>query len=119
METLFFVVNQNDKKSWLEKYEGLVPLGAVPRSARLIAEDSDHALYAVVVMKKHAEEYAKAAALLKFVPRSDFTFDPQAASQSAEASDQLENEVQAQWVSALTDWLTLTFPSLSSLLWWD
>lgn len=98
MQTAFFVINQNDKKSWLEKYESLVPLGAVPRSAKVIVEDTEHALFAVVLMKKYAQEYIKAASLLKFVPRTDFSFDSEAANQSAEASNQLESEVQSQWV---------------------
>ena len=98
MQTAFFVINQNDKKSWLEKYEGLVPMGAVPRSAKLIVEDAEHALFGVVLMKKYAEEYIKAASLLKFVPRTDFTFDSEAAYLSHEAANKLESEVQSQWV---------------------
>ncbi len=99
MQTAFFVINQNDKKAWVEKYEGLVPLGAVPRSARLVVEDAEHALFSVVVMKKSIEEYMKAASLLKFVPRTDFAFDPEVANQSAEATNKLESDVQSQWVN--------------------
>lgn len=83
---------------WLDEYEGLVPMGAVPRSARQLAEDGEYLLYGVVLLKKHAEEYLKEAAKRKYVPRSDFVYDAELVAQNWDASSKLESEVQSQWV---------------------
>lgn len=109
LQTYFFVINKSIQAAWLNEYEGLIPMGAVPRSARQLAEDGEYLLYGVVLLKKYAEEYVKEAAKRKYVPRTDFSFDAEVLSQNWDASSKLESEVQSQWVSICEDVMPFSF----------
>jgi V-type H+-transporting ATPase subunit C len=98
MESLLFVLHQDAQEDWHNSYEQLVPMAAVPRSARLIVQEGDYCLYAVVVLKKYKEPFIQAAQNKKFIPRLDFQFIAEAASDKNDESAKLESEVKSLWV---------------------
>lgn len=58
--TYFVAVPKYYVKDFLSCYEKLAEF-VVPRSALLIVEDSDYAIYRVVLFKKNAEQFKSAA----------------------------------------------------------
>lgn len=98
MQSILFVINENDEQSWLNEYESILPLGAVPRSARELHREDGQILYIVVLMKKFVDEYVKAAAAKKFIARTDFVLDSEQQAQESEAHSKVEADVKNQWV---------------------
>jgi len=72
METQFVAVPKANEKLFLSTYEKLTEY-VLPRSALLIEQDNEYALYRVVMFKKVAEDFKIAARERKFVVR-DFKF---------------------------------------------
>jgi len=72
METLFVAVPKINEKIFLTSYEKLTEY-ILPRSALLIDQDNEYALYRVVLFRKVAEDFKIAAREKKFVVR-DFKF---------------------------------------------
>jgi len=72
MESLFVAVPKINEKIFLTTYEKLTEY-VLPRSALLIDQDNDYALYIVVMFKKVSEDFKIAARERKFVVR-DFKF---------------------------------------------
>ncbi|KAK9839479.1 hypothetical protein WJX81_004823 [Elliptochloris bilobata] len=60
LTTLFVVVPVHTKGEWLSSYETLSDF-VVPRSSKLVAEDSDLALYSVALFKRVADGFKAAA----------------------------------------------------------
>jgi len=74
METLFVAIPKSLIKNFLDTYEKLVEF-ILPRSALLIEQDNEYALYRVVTFRKVSEDFKNAAREKKFAVR-DFKFDP-------------------------------------------
>lgn len=98
MQSVLFVIQESEEQAWLNEYETIVPLGAVPRSARALCRDDGQVLYVVVLMKKFTEEFIQAAATKKFIARTDFQIDSEQQAQETEAFYKLETDVKTQWV---------------------
>ncbi|KAK3113625.1 Vacuolar ATP synthase subunit C [Teratosphaeriaceae sp. CCFEE 6253] len=64
---LLAVPNTN-VKDFLQTYESLCPM-IVPRSASLLAKDGEFALYAVVVFKKHSQDFLHKCREQRWTPR--------------------------------------------------
>lgn len=98
MQSVLFVIPESEESTWMNEYETLLPMGAVPRSSRELHRDDGYILYVVVVMKKFIEEYVKAAAAKKFIARLDFEINSEQQAQETEALSKLESDVKNQWV---------------------
>ncbi|QPG73619.1 hypothetical protein FOA43_000931 [Brettanomyces nanus] len=68
LTTDLLVVPKSLKKSFLQTYETLAPF-VVPRSAKLITEDSEYYLYAVTLFKKYEQQFLASAREAKWIPR--------------------------------------------------
>lgn len=99
MQSVLFVIPESEEKIWLNEYESLLPLGAVPRSARALCRDDGQVLYVVVLMKKFMDDFIQAAAPKKFIARTDFQIDSEQQNQETEALSKLEADVKSQWVT--------------------
>ena len=111
MQSVLFVIQESDETTWLNEYERLLPLGAVPRSARTLYRGDGQVLYVVVLMKKFLNDYIQAAAAKKFIARTDFQIDSEQNVQEAETFSKLEIDVKTQWVI-----ITLLFFYLNSYI---
>lgn len=101
MQSVLFVIPESENSIWLNRYETLLPLGAVPRSALELFREDGFILYVVVVMKKFVEEYIKVAADKKFIARLDFEINSEQQIEDAEKLSRLESDVKNQWVNLL------------------
>lgn len=72
IETHLIAVPSQQVKEFLKSYETVAPM-VVPRSAQLIAEDSDFSLFAVTTFKKHSVEFVHKCREQKWIPR-DFKY---------------------------------------------
>lgn len=99
LQSVFIIILEADESRWLNEYESILPLGAVPRSARALHKEDGQILYTVVIMKKFVEEYVRTAALKRFVARMDFQLDSDQQTQETEAISKLEADIKSQWVN--------------------
>ncbi|CAG8012281.1 unnamed protein product [Penicillium salamii] len=72
IETHLVAVPAQLVKDFLQTYETVAPM-VVPRSAQLVASDSEFTLYAVTAFKKHSVEFVHKCREQKWIPR-DFTY---------------------------------------------
>ncbi|KAF7717103.1 V-type proton ATPase subunit C [Penicillium ucsense] len=72
IETHLVAVPNQLVKDFLKTYETVAPM-VVPRSAQLLAEDSEFSLFAVTVFKKHSLEFVHKCREQKWIPR-DFKY---------------------------------------------
>jgi V-type H+-transporting ATPase subunit C len=72
IETHLVAVPSQLVKDFLKTYETVAPM-VVPRSAQLLAEDSEFSLYAVTGFKKHSVEFVHKCREQKWIPR-DFKY---------------------------------------------
>lgn len=72
IETHLIAVPSQLVKDFLKTYETVAPM-VVPRSAQLLAEDSEFSLYAVTSFKKHSVEFVHKCREQKWIPR-DFKY---------------------------------------------
>ncbi|OJJ49716.1 hypothetical protein ASPZODRAFT_149207 [Penicilliopsis zonata CBS 506.65] len=72
IETHLIAVPAQQVKEFLKTYETVAPM-VVPRSASLVAEDSEFTLYAVTTFKKHSAEFVHKCRESKWIPR-DFKY---------------------------------------------
>lgn len=72
IETHLVAVPAQLVKDFLKTYETVAPM-VVPRSAELVASDSEFTLYAVTVFKKHSVEFVHKCREQKWIPR-DFKY---------------------------------------------
>lgn len=98
MQSIIFVIPESEESAWINEYETLLPIGAIPRSARALHRDDGYILYVIVVMKKFVEEYVKTAASKKFIARLDFEIYSEQQTQEVENLSKLESDVKNQWV---------------------
>ena len=76
MTTMWCVVQKALMKEFETGYERMATY-VVPKSAILVSEDSEYALYRVIIFKKSLDEF-KASAREKRLTLRDFTYDPTA-----------------------------------------
>lgn len=86
-------------KDFLKSYESLTEM-VVPRSAQLLAKDSEFQLYAVTVFKKHSAEFVHKCREHRWTPREIKFSDGGREAEEAEAR-KLEKEERRQWGEAL------------------
>jgi V-type H+-transporting ATPase subunit C len=72
LETHLVAVPAQQIKEFLKSYETVAPM-VVPRSAQLVASDSEFSLYSVTTFKKHSVEFVHKAREHKWIPR-DFKY---------------------------------------------
>ncbi|KAJ5246783.1 hypothetical protein N7468_001766 [Penicillium chermesinum] len=72
IETHLIAVPSQLTKDFIKTYETISPM-VVPRSAQLVAEDSEFSLYAVTTFKKHSAEFVHKCREQKWIPR-DFKY---------------------------------------------
>ncbi|KAL4872802.1 hypothetical protein BDV12DRAFT_182807 [Aspergillus spectabilis] len=72
IETHLIAVPAQQVKDFLKTYETLTPM-VVPRSANLVAQDSEFTLYAVTTFRKHSTEFVHKCREQKWIPR-DFKY---------------------------------------------
>ncbi|KAJ5494276.1 ATPase V1 complex subunit C [Penicillium fimorum] len=72
IETHLVAVPVQLVKDFLKTYETVAPM-VVPRSAQLVASDSEFTLYAVAAFKKHSAEFVHKCREQKWIPR-DFKY---------------------------------------------
>lgn len=72
IETHLVAVPAQLVKDFLKTYETVAPM-VVPRSAQLVASDSEFTLYAVTAFKKHSVEFVHKCREQKWIPR-DFKY---------------------------------------------
>ncbi|KAJ5620496.1 hypothetical protein N7510_004480 [Penicillium lagena] len=72
LETHLVAVPAQQIKEFLKSYETVAPM-VVPRSAQLVASDSEFTLYSVTTFKKHSVEFVHKAREHKWIPR-DFKY---------------------------------------------
>ncbi|CAG8141907.1 unnamed protein product [Penicillium olsonii] len=72
IETHLIAVPAQLVKDFLQTYETVAPM-VVPRSAQLVASDSEFTLYAVTSFKKHSVEFVHKCREQKWIPR-DFKY---------------------------------------------
>ncbi|KAJ6091810.1 hypothetical protein N7467_003779 [Penicillium canescens] len=72
IETHLVAVPNQLVKDFLKTYETVAPM-VVPRSAQLVAQDSEFTLYAVTSFKKHSAEFVHKCREQKWIPR-DFKY---------------------------------------------
>ncbi|KAJ6180577.1 hypothetical protein N7519_011038 [Penicillium mononematosum] len=72
IETHLVAVPAQLVKDFLKTYETVAPM-VVPRSAQLVASDSEFTLYAVAAFKKHSAEFVHKCREQKWIPR-DFKY---------------------------------------------
>ncbi|KAL5339801.1 hypothetical protein BJX70DRAFT_362546 [Aspergillus crustosus] len=72
IETHLIAVPGQQVKDFLKTYETLCPM-VVPRSANLVAQDSEFTLYAVTTFRKHSTEFVHKCREQKWTPR-DFKY---------------------------------------------
>lgn len=73
LTTLLVAVPKQLESDFKLSYEQLTEF-VVPRSAQLVATDSEFALHAVTLFKKYQEDFVHAAREHKWHPRTDFTY---------------------------------------------
>ncbi|KAF3917086.1 hypothetical protein ABW20_dc0102700 [Dactylellina cionopaga] len=90
LTTALIAVPRPNEKEFLGSYETLSPM-IVPRSVFKISEDSEFALYGIVVFKKHAAELSHKARELRYVPR-DVTYNENANDQEQAETKSAEEQ---------------------------
>lgn len=76
MTTDLLVIPKSLNKEFLNSYETIAPF-VIPRSAHLIAQDSDYDLYGVTLFKKYEKQFLAAAREAKWIPR-EFNYSEEA-----------------------------------------
>jgi len=111
METIFVAVPKVLVKNFLETYERLVEY-VLPRSVLLIEQDTEYALYRVVMFRKVSEDFKNAAREKKFITR-DFKYDPNRTGKSDKKKMEADKE---KLRKALIRWCKTNF-SESFIAW--
>ncbi|KAF2862667.1 ATPase, V1 complex, subunit C [Piedraia hortae CBS 480.64] len=86
-------------KEFLKSYETLVPM-VVPRSATMLAKDSEFQLWAVTVFKKHSAEFLHKCREHRWVPR-EMNFKEGGREAEEQELQQLQKDERKVWGEAL------------------
>ncbi|KJE92098.1 vacuolar ATPase subunit C [Capsaspora owczarzaki ATCC 30864] len=106
LTTLLVVVPKASFREWESSYERITDM-VVPRSSKMIAEDSEYGLFTVTVFQKIASDYKVSARERRFVVR-DFAFDEASVEQGKKDRTNLETERKRQW-GAMIRWGKVNF----------
>jgi len=113
MATVLLVVPKHGYKEFLSTYETACQF-VVPRSAKLIAEDSEMGLYGVVVFKKTLPEFHAACRDKRWAVR-DFTYEPNKVEE-----DRVKKEVdmveESRLKGLLTNWCQINFAEAYTMM---
>ena len=113
MTTILVVVPKHGVKEFLASYETCCQF-VVPRSAKLIAEDTEFQLYGVVCFKKTMNDFAAAAREKRWTIR-DFTYEPnRVAEDRAKKEEDLAEESRLK--SLLTNWCSINFAEAYTMM---
>jgi V-type H+-transporting ATPase subunit C len=106
MTSVFIVVPKAGVKEFEDGYERMATY-VVPRSAKLLSEDSEYALYRVAVFKKSLDEFKQKARDKRYTVR-EFAYDPSklAEEESKKAADLDAHE---RLKSLLVNWCQINF----------
>ena len=111
--TVFPVVPKGSTKEFETAYERMAKY-VVPRSAKLLKEDQEYALYAINIFRKSLDEF-KTAAREKRVALREYTYVP--GTLSAEETAARETEAQlADCKAKLSTWCTINFAEIYSMM---
>lgn len=99
--TLFVVVSKHTKLEWQSSYEKFCEF-VVPRSSKVVAEDTDNALFTVTLFRRVADTFKTAARTRGFQVR-EYEYDPDHQSESQAASQNLQSDAQSKR-SQLEEW---------------
>ncbi|KAL2632072.1 hypothetical protein R1flu_016758 [Riccia fluitans] len=111
LTTLLVIVGKYSQKEWLSSYETLSDF-VVPRSSKKITEDSEYALYTVVLFKKVADTFRTAVRERSFQVR-DYEFDPENKQQKEVELNQLTKD-QAELRDSLLQWCKASYGEVFS-----
>lgn len=106
LTTLVVVVPKSLVNEWSHKYETLTDM-IVPKSSRLVFEDSENALVSVTLFRKVVEEFKTHCRENKFIVR-DFVYDPETLAAGKNERDKLIAEKTRQF-GPLARWLKINF----------
>ena len=106
MTTVYVVVPKASMKEFESSFEKMATY-VVPRSAKLLSEDSEYGLYLVVLFKKSVDEFKASAREKRFTMR-EFTYDPTAleTERQKKASDEAEY---SRLKGMLTNWCLINY----------
>ncbi|KKY28673.1 putative vacuolar atp synthase subunit c [Phaeomoniella chlamydospora] len=99
IETHLIAVPLTNQKDFLKNYETLSPM-VVPRSATLVTQDSEFALYSATTFKKHSQEFLHKCREHKWVPR-DFKYKEGGKEEEAREVERSEKEERRLWGETL------------------
>jgi len=92
--TLFVVVPRHTKKEWLATYESITEY-IVPRSSKVIEEDSDYSLFSVTLFRR-VEDNFKSAARPKGFQVREYEYDAEKQGQQEQSTQRLKREVEGK-----------------------
>jgi V-type H+-transporting ATPase subunit C len=99
LTTLFAAVPLSLERKWIQEYEKLADM-VVPRSSVKVTQDSEYALFSVVLFKRVAEEFKHHAREAKFIVR-DFDFDDNALATEDKEKEELDFALKKQWAGLI------------------
>ncbi|KAJ5140156.1 hypothetical protein N7448_003564 [Penicillium atrosanguineum] len=99
IETHLVAVPSQQVKDFLKTYETITAM-VVPRSAQLVAEDSEFSLYAVTTFKKHSVEFVHKAREQKWIPR-DFKYVEGGKEEEAKEVERVGGDERKLWGETL------------------
>ncbi|KAJ5677843.1 uncharacterized protein N7477_003476 [Penicillium maclennaniae] len=99
IETHLVAVPSQQVKDFLKTYETIAAM-VVPRSAQLVAEDSEFSLYAVTTFKKHSAEFVHKAREQKWIPR-DFKYVEGGKEEEAKEVERVGGDERKLWGETL------------------
>lgn len=105
LTTLFIVVPKHMSKEWLASYETMVDF-VLPKSSKLIHEDSESALFTVTLFKRMADDFKNAAREKRYTVREVKKADLTEEAKTARASRADEKKVLE---SKLIRWCRINF----------
>jgi len=112
LETVILAVPKLAEKEFMASYENIdfTPdkndAYVVPRSAELLASDTDHSIYRVIVFRKFVEEFKQRVREKKLAVVREFTFDPTKSGKQDRSKMEGEKEKQRK---ALIRWCKANF----------
>ena len=106
MTTVYVVVPKANMKEFETSFEKMATY-VVPRSAKLLGEDTEYGLYGVVLFKKSLDEFKASAREKRFTLR-EFTFDPAAVDEEKAKKATDEGEF-ARLKGMLTNWCQINY----------
>lgn len=106
LTTLVVVVQRAAYKDWHDRYEKLSDM-VVPRSTRLIGEDTEYGLFTVTLFKKVADEYKHHCRENKFIVR-DFVYNEEELAAGKSELTKLASDKKKQF-GPLVRWLKVNF----------